>query len=54
MHSKVHVGLVIFLVANNNHLVKSVISYSAFMYQVLEGKDVSDNGLVKPHILDVA
>ena len=54
IHSKVHVGLVVFLAVNNKHFFEAVISYSILLYQVLEGKDVSASGIVKSHILDVS
>ena len=54
MHSKVNFGIVVFLAVNNKFLVEAVISYSVFMYRVIDGKDVSDSGLIKPHILDLA
>ena len=54
MHSKAHVGLIVLLAVNNKHLVQVVISYYVLLYKVLEGKYVSDSGLVKPHILDLS
>ena len=54
MSSKVHVGIIVLLAVNNKHLIKAMISYSVLLYQVFEGKYVSDSGLVRPQILDAA
>ena len=54
MHSKVRFGILVYLLMKNKNLAEAVVSYSVLMCKVLEGKYVSDSGLVKLYILDVA